>query len=72
MPALSRGGKITLDELTEGSYLSEEQLKQYGFIKLKSNGEANLYGLGRFRFFLTRVEDNYEIVLAYELPKLDN
>ncbi len=63
---------MALEELTEGSIVSKEQISQYGLVQsdLKVAGTL-LYQKGRRRFFMEQVNGDYKIGLIYDLPELN-
>ena len=62
---------MSLDELTEGAVLTEEEISKYGLERrdLVIAG-VSLYGKGRLRVPLEVTSDGYKVGPMYELPKI--
>lgn len=63
---------MTIETLTKGAVLTEDQISQYGLEKtdLKMSDGASQWKKGRKRVLLEPREDRYIVGLVYELPYL--
>ena len=60
---------MTIEALTEGAVLTEDQIKEYGLKEEVRITGASFYTKGRRRFFLEPKEEGYLVRLAYDLSK---